>query len=119
MPLTARRLVGEQQQLYLELDRMKAEVDFRFTVAIPLSALLITIGVSLPLVIGIACVILAVGVWVILIWDGVRRDRDRNDVLIDLLRIDRAVSPTFARLKDRAEAIPGEPILRQVAIEDV
>jgi hypothetical protein len=30
-------MVGKENELYVEVDRMKAEVDFRFTVAVPLA----------------------------------------------------------------------------------
>jgi hypothetical protein len=41
-----------------------------------------------------------------LLLDGWRRDRERNDLLISLLAINKAKSPTFERLAERAKAIP-------------
>jgi hypothetical protein len=41
---------------------------------------------------------------VILTLDGLRRDRERVELLLDLIRIGKASSPTFSRLVERAEA---------------
>jgi hypothetical protein len=106
LPLTAKRLVGEEQELYLELDRMRAEVDFRFIVALPLAVLasVLFVGLNLPFWVAVVGVLISVAAGAGLILDALRRDRERNDLIIDLLRIDKATSPTFARLLERAKA---------------
>jgi hypothetical protein len=104
LPLSARRLVGKEQDLFLETNRMKGEVEFRYTVAIPVAVAVGVIGGSLALPLWIAALIAVAGaaIAVALLLDGWRRDRLRNDFLIELLAINKAESPTFERLAERA-----------------
>jgi hypothetical protein len=106
LPLTARRMVGEEKELYIELDRMKAEVDFRYTIAVPLAITggVVSFGLQLPSLAVVGCAIGAAAAAVLLIVDGLRRDRERNELLLDLIRIGKASSPTFSRLVERAKA---------------
>jgi hypothetical protein len=116
LPLSARRLVGEEQELFLEIDRMEGEINFRFTLAFPVAVTtaIVVAGLSVP---GWTKVLL-IGVGVAAGWglltDGWRRDVERNDVLIALLDIGRAKSPTFERLASRA-AVTADEAGRNVA----
>jgi len=106
LPLTANRLVGEKQELFLEVSRMKGEVEFRTVVAIPIAAVIgvVTFGLGLPWWLWSICMIVGLGFCAALIVDSWRRDRERNDFLIALLATKQARSPTFDRLLERAEA---------------
>jgi hypothetical protein len=107
LPLIARRLVGEEQELYLEIDRMQGEISFRFALALPvaLTTTVLALGLSLPWWATVGVVIAGWVAGVALLADGWRRDRLRNDLLVSLLAIDKAKSPTFERLIARAMAI--------------
>jgi len=113
LPLSARRLVGEEQALYLEVDRMNGEISFRYTVALP-AAVAVTVatafffgseGALLGAVGAIAGALVGLSVGYALLVDGWRRDTERNDLLVGLLAIRKAKSLTFERLQARAEAI--------------
>jgi hypothetical protein len=59
LPLTARRLVAEEEKLFLEVDRMQGEIDFRFTLFLPLAitTIVVALGLALPtLGVSFACV---------------------------------------------------------------
>ena len=64
------------------------------------------IALTLPLWPGVVTVVLGSVVGGTLLHDGVRRSKQRNDALIDLLRADKAITPTLARIRLRAEALP-------------
>ncbi len=104
LPLVARRLVGEQQELFLEASRMKGEVEFRYALAIPIpvAANVLAFGLGLSTWIWIAATIAGVAAGAALLADGWRRDALRNDYLVELLAIGKAKSPTFERLLERA-----------------
>lgn len=109
LPLTARKLVGEQQELLLEANRMRGEIEFRDALAIPVAvaASVFAFGLGLPtwgwLVASIAGVLAG---WALLA-DGWRRDSLRNEFLVELLAIGKAKSPTFERLLERARQTKG------------
>jgi hypothetical protein len=117
LPLSARRLVGEEQELFLEVDRMQGEISFRFALALPVAVttMVLAVGLSLP---SWAAVGVVLAGWVAggaLLRDGWRRDIERNDLLVSLLAIDKAKSPTFERLRSRAEAIERLPTAAEAA----
>lgn len=104
LPLVSRRLVGEQQELFLEASRMKGEVEFRHALAIPLpiAASVLASGLGLATWVWIAATAAGILAGWALLADGWRRDALRNDYLVELLAIDKAKSPTFERLLERA-----------------
>jgi hypothetical protein len=106
LPLVARRLPGEEQEQFLEVTRLKAEVELRYALAVPV---VVTTGV-LAAGIGLASTTWAIATGLsgiagaAFLIDGWRRDRLRNDLLIELLALGKAKSPTFERLVERALA---------------
>jgi hypothetical protein len=107
LPLIARRLPGEQQEQFLEVTRLKAEVEFRFALAVPLvvTSSVIAAGLRLSTVAWLLVTVVAAIAGFGLLIDGWRRDRLRNDLLIELLAIGKAKSPTLERLLERAQAV--------------
>lgn len=105
LPLGTHRLVGEHQELFLEASRMKGEVEFRLAVAVPLvfAPAVAALGFDLPEAVAVALITVAVAAGLGLLFDGFRRDRRRNDFLVELLAIGRAGSPMFDRLLERAK----------------
>src|SRR5262245_31387265 len=97
LPLVARRLVGEQQELFLEASRMKGEIEFRYALAIPIpiAASVLTLGLGVPLWALVAASVAGILAGWALLADGWRRDGARNDYLVELLAIGKAKSPTF------------------------
>jgi hypothetical protein len=121
LPLVAFRLDAEQRDLFLEASRMKGEVEFRHTLAIPIpiAASVLAFGLGSPLWVWITATVAGiVGGWGLLA-DGWRRDALRNDYLVELLAIGKATSPTFERLLERARGTPargpGAPLDEAVA----
>ena len=104
LPLVARRLVGDEQELFLEASRMKGEVEFRYALAIPIpiTVSVATFGLGVPTWVWIAASLAGVAAGWGLLADGWRRDTARNDYLVELLAIGKAKSPTFERLLERA-----------------
>ena len=110
LPLSARRLVGEEQESFLELSRMEGEVQFRFALAIPLAVAtsVVTFGLGVSIWVWLAATFAGVLAGAALLADGWRRDRRRNDLLVELLAIGKAKSPTFERLLERAKQLTPE-----------
>jgi hypothetical protein len=121
LPLVARRLVGEEQEHFLEASRMKGEVEFRYALAIPLAIAVsvLLFGVGAPsLVWGLGSFV-GILAGLALLADGWRRDEARNDYLVELLAIGRAKSPTFERLLERAEqAVGGNAPIDEVGVRE-
>lgn len=105
LSLSARRLVGEEQESYLEASRMEGEVQFRFALAIPLAVAtsVVTFGLGESTWVWAGATAAGVLAGAALLVDGWRRDRKRNDLLVELLAIGKAKSPTFERLLERAK----------------
>jgi hypothetical protein len=108
LPLTARRLSGEQ---LVEVSRHEAEVDFRLAIAIPLLVVIVLLINGLDVsrwgaVAGVGAGAIAA---LALIVDAWRRDRERNGVLITLLQSGAADSPLFERLRERAVSLAPVP----------
>ena len=103
LALVARPLVGKQPELYLEASRMKAEIEFRNVIAVPVAVALIVIALRLELALGLTAVVIAVGLVLAsaLIADARRRTRARNDFLVELLVTEQAESPLLARVAAR------------------
>jgi hypothetical protein len=80
LPLSARRLVAEEEKLFLEVDRMQSEITFRFTLAIPIAVAVATvaIGLSVPLWALAPLLLIAIGAGAALLIDGWRRDREQR-----------------------------------------
>lgn len=110
LPLTARRLVAEQEKLFLEVDRMQGEIDFRFTLFFPvaLAVGVIAAGLAIPWWLVVLFTLLGIGAGFGLLRDGWRRDTERNDLLDGLIAIGKAKSLTFERLAQRAAQISPE-----------
>jgi hypothetical protein len=110
LPLTARRLVAEQEKLFLEVDRMQGEIDFRFTLFFPvaLAVGVIAAGLAIPWWLVVLFTLLGIGAGFGLLRDGWRRDTERNDLLVGLIAIGKAKSLTFERLAQRAAQISPE-----------
>jgi hypothetical protein len=111
LPGIARRLVGEQQEAYLETSRMKGEVEFRHALAIPIPIAIsvIVFGLGSPTSVWIATTAAGILAGVALMLDGWRLDAERNDDLVELLAIGKVKSPTFERLLERARRVSGRP----------
>jgi hypothetical protein len=107
LPRVARRLVGEQQELFLEGSRMKGEVEFRHALAIPIpiAVTVVAFGLGLPWWVWLLATVAGLVAGWALLADGWRRDLTRNLYIVDLLAIDKAKSPTFERLRERADRL--------------
>jgi hypothetical protein len=101
------RLLGRDQELYIVVDKNRAEADFRLGVVPPLLALAAAISArSLGLV---AAVVLAVGVlmsWALIV-QALRSGRDANEILLDSIVDGRVPAPSLDRAQRRAAAIIG------------
>ena len=84
LPLSARRLVGEEQESFLELSRMEGEVQFRFALAIPLAVAtsVVTFGLGVSIWVWLAASCAGALAGAALLADGWRRDRRRNELLV-------------------------------------
>jgi hypothetical protein len=101
------RLLGRDQELYIVVDKNRAEADFRLGVVPPLLALAVAISVRSPGL--VAAVVLAVGVLVswALVVEARRSGRDANEILLDSIVDGRVPAPSLDRAEKRAAAIIG------------
>jgi hypothetical protein len=104
LPLLARRLAGDQEELFLEATRMKGEVEFRYALAIPIPVIVsvLSFGLGFATWLWLAATLVGVLTGFALLTDGWRRERLRNDLLVELLAVGKATSPTLDRLLERA-----------------
>jgi hypothetical protein len=95
------RLVGKEQEIYERWDRLRAESEFRLSIAPPLLMLSIVLGghlspISLLLIIPTAY----------LVHEGIESRTAADIQLAESIRVERITSPPLARLKS------GEPLWR-------
>jgi hypothetical protein len=115
------RLLGRDQELYAEVDRNRAEVEFRFAVIPPILALALASGARggwwLLLVLALAGLALAWGLFV----DGVRAEKTANQILLQAIADRRVRAPTLERLETEAAALAGQraPELMETAGKDL
>lgn len=102
LELPAILLVGDQSELFAEVDRLRAEGELRMDVALPLVAL------------GVLCAVISTLWWLtilpaalVLFLQGMRRDDDAKKSVAEAIRIGRVPSSTAARLATWAnETLP-------------
>jgi hypothetical protein len=99
------RLLREHKDLYLEADRLRAEAEFRFAVAVPL--LVLPVGVLTQEVAATSMLISAgaVGAAVVLYLSGLFRNRSANDLVVDAIVERVVVSPTVAAASEEAAPV--------------
>jgi hypothetical protein len=102
------RLLGRDQELYAEVDRHRAEAEFRLAIIPPLLGLAVALAARsggplgwLVLPLG---ALLAWGLFV----DAARAERAANEILLDAIADRRVQSPTLERLEMQAATLAGE-----------
>jgi hypothetical protein len=107
LPKLAQRLVGEQQEHFLEASRQQGEIVFRYALAIPVAVTtsVVAYGLGVPAWAWVAATLVGILAGAGLLADAWRLDTERNDYLVELLSIGRAKSPTFERLLERASTV--------------
>jgi hypothetical protein len=110
LSLSARRMVGEEQESYLEVHRMEGEVELRYALAVPVlvTTSVVTFGLGTSFWVWAAATIAGIVAGGALLMDGWRRDARKNGLIVELLAIGKAKSPTFERLLERAQQITPE-----------
>ena len=103
--LVEKRLIGKENELYGEADRLRGEAEFREAIIPPLAALVVVAAVEQTWfwVAGF----IPIGA---LYWQAARRTQARYEVLVDALAVDRVEAPTLERLRlalEKAEEPPG------------
>jgi hypothetical protein len=109
LPLVRRRLIGKEPELFSEIDRLRAEAEFRSAIAVPLVALLLTVSVRIDNKWGpflFACGSLGV---LLLLWQAGKLRNAERATLIDTLIIDRVEAPQVQRLDEAIRAAGLEP----------
>ncbi len=99
------RLLREHKDLYLEADRLRAEAEFRFAVAVPL--LLLPVGVLMQEISATSMLIAAgaVAAAVVFYLSGLFRNRSANDLVVDAIVEGAVVSPTIAAASEEAAPV--------------
>jgi hypothetical protein len=91
---------------------MRGEVEFRDAIAIPLAVTVIVVAFGLDLAWWetAICCLAGLGASVALMADAYRRERSRNDLIVELLAANKASSPLMDRLMAEAKNIAPSPI---------
>jgi hypothetical protein len=95
------RLVGKEQEIYERWDRLRAESEFRLSIALPLLVLSIVLSARLSLVSLLLIIPTAY-----LFFEGIECRTAADIQLAETTRAERITSPPLARLKS------GEPLWR-------
>jgi hypothetical protein len=114
------RLLGRDPELYAEVDRNRAAVEFDLAVAPPLLALAIAVGArSDPLVAGVLVALGALLAWG-LFRDAVRSETVANQLLLQSIEDRRVYLPTLERLETAAAQLASRqhPDFMRAAAED-
>jgi hypothetical protein len=100
--LTRRKLMGAEPEWYAEIDRLRAESDFRITVAVPLLALGVVCGLAeraydadLSAIIGVVAIVIAC----VLLGQGYKLARDAGDALNEAIVVGRVTPPCVDRFR--------------------
>lgn len=98
LELPATLLVGDRDDIYAEVDRLRAEGELRIAVVPPLTALLVLLGIVesawwLSALAGVA----------VLAWQGTGRIDDSRRVIRDFFEVGGGNSPALGRFKDRID----------------
>jgi hypothetical protein len=98
LDLVATRLIGEQDELYSAVDRLRAEAQFRLAIIPPLLIVIIVLTV-------ISTYFWLIGLSLLLLYfvQAVQREREAADLLVDAMFIDRVDSPTLERIQRAAK----------------
>lgn len=94
LDLMRTNLLGKESELYSAIDRKRSEAEFRAALALPLGSLAAAFAWRATW----WAAVLVVGAAVVLVLQGVRRQRESNDALIEALRLKRAKAPSLQRL---------------------
>ena len=99
--LPATLLVGEHEQLFSAIDRLRAEGDFRAAVTLPLLALAAVLALDehFASAIALAPMALAIG------WQGIRRGIDSQTLIANTLLLDRVALPVLASYEEWADSV--------------
>lgn len=115
------RLLGRDQELYAEVDRNRAEVEFRLAIIPPIVALAAAVGARGGLV--ALLVMLPIGVLFAsaLLNDAVRSEKAANQILLQAIADRRVHAPTLERLETAAAALASQqqPELMSAAASDL
>ena len=107
LDLVATRLIGNESELYSAVDRLRAEAEFRLAIVVPIAALSVLFGALLH-----AYWYVTVIVSLVLLVDGIRRDRAARALVIDALFLQRVEAPALERFQQSARDVLGSSIGR-------
>jgi hypothetical protein len=99
LPRVPARLVGKEQEIYERWDRLRAESEFRLSIALPLLVLSVVLAVRFS---PISLLLIIPTIY--LIYEGIESRTAADIQLAESLRAERITSPPLARLKS------GEPL---------
>lgn len=103
--LLSTRLIGEEQELFGSIDRLRAESELRFEIGPPLIAFM---GVLVIRSCSLAYLLILIAV--VILWrQGSVRYRESSDLLFDALFLNRVKSPTVERIHDELEIYRSRP----------
>jgi hypothetical protein len=102
------RLVGKEQEIYERWDRLRAESEFRLSIALPLLILSIVLAVRSSLVNLLLIIPITY-----LFYEGIESQTAADIQLAESMRAERITSPPLARLKS------GEPLWRPLYRRDL
>jgi hypothetical protein len=97
--LLRRRLIGVDPELFATVDRYDAEAEFRIGTAWPLALAVVVaaFGLGWPWWGSAAAAVLGVALCALVAAQGVARKRAANDLLVDMLRLNRLSHPVIER----------------------
>jgi hypothetical protein len=103
------QLIGKEPQLFSEIDRLRAEAEFRAAIVPPLVALAGVLAWRLTWWSAIIAVLAAI----VLFRQGLQRASKSNDALLEALRIGRSQLPTITRLEAVTQQLSAEAVTDQ------
>lgn len=107
LSLVRTRLIGKEPELFSQVDRLRAESEFRLAVAPPLTAIIILLTtISLYWSVGLAAVAL-------LLAQGRRLNREANDLIVDAVVLGTISAPALETFSGAAREVIEERVTQE------